>query len=118
MQVQVQVKGLPGAARLRRYATERLTAALARVAHAVHDASMRLDDINGPDRGGVDKLCRVVLRLRDNSVLVVEELGADIGRVIDRVTDRLHENVAQHLARLAKFDRATPRGHALPAGTG
>lgn len=115
MQVQVQVKGLPGAARLRRYATERLTAALARVAHAVHDASMRLDDINGPDRGGVDKLCRVVLKLSDKSVLVVEELGSDIGRVIDRVADRLQQNVAQHLARLAKHERGSLRGSALPA---
>lgn len=115
MQVHVQVKGLPGAARLRRYATDRLTTALARVAHAVHDASMRLDDINGPERGGVDKLCRVVLRLSDQSVLVVEELGSDIGRVIDRVADRLQQNVAQHLARLAKYDRGTPRGNPLPA---
>lgn len=107
MQVHVQVKGLPGAARVRRYATDRLNMALARVAHVVHDASMRLDDINGPERGGVDKLCRVVLRLTDKSVLVVEELGSDIGRVINRVTDRLHENVSQHLARLAKYDRAS-----------
>lgn len=115
MQVQVQVKGLPGAARLRRYATERLTAALAGVAHAIHEASMRLNDINGPDRGGVDKLCRVVLKLSDKSILVVEELGSDVGRVIDRVADRLQQNVSQYLTRLAKHDHAALPGSPMPA---
>lgn len=115
MQIQVQVKGLPDAARLRRYSTERLRAVLARSVGMIHDVSMRLGDINGPDRGGVDKLCRVVLKFPDKSVLVIEELGSDIGRVIDRVAERLHENVSRHLARMVKHDRASISGDALPA---
>lgn len=67
---------------------------------------MRMHDINGPDRGGADKLCRVVLRLKDNSILVVEDLGANMMEVIDRVTDRLHHTVSKQLSRLVKIDRS------------
>lgn len=106
MHVQVQIKGLPESAKLRRFAARKLVGVLARFAHVVRGASMRLDDINGPQRGGVDKLCRVVLRLKDDSVLVVEELGADIGETINRVSERLHQNVARQLAHLVQVDRS------------
>jgi hypothetical protein len=105
MQMKIQIKGLPGAAKLRRLAAHKIDVALARYAHAVEEASVRLDDINGPDRGGVDKLCRVVLRMKDSSVLVIEELGTDIAQVIERVADRLHQSVARQLARIIGIDR-------------
>jgi hypothetical protein len=105
MQMKIQIKGLPRAAKLRRLAAHKIDVALARYAHAVEGASVRLDDINGPDRGGVDKLCRVVLRMKDSSVLVIEELGTDIAQVIERVADRLHQSVARQLARIIGIDR-------------
>lgn len=106
MHVQIQVKGLPESSKLRRLASHKLDAALARFAHVVRGASMQLDDINGPNRGGVDKLCRVVLRLRNDSVLVIEELGADIAEAINRAAERLQQNVARQLAHLVKKDRS------------
>jgi hypothetical protein len=115
MEIQVQVKGLPGASRLRAFAANKLSVALLRFSPAIQDVSMRMRDINGPDRGGADKLCRVVLRLEDNSVLVVEELGINMTEVIDRVTDRLQHTVAKQLSRLVKVDRAGIRQGSLPA---
>jgi len=53
----------------------------------------------------VDKLCRVVLTMSDSSVLVIEELGADIDQVIERVADRLHQSVARQLSRIVGIDR-------------
>jgi len=94
MQVQVQVKGLPGAARLRSFAVEKLNAAIAQFAYALQDVSMRMLDINGPDRGGMDKLCRVVLRFKDSSVVVIEDLGVNMMQVIERVTDRVQQNLS------------------------
>ena len=76
---------------------------------------MRLHDINGPERGGVDKLCRVVLRLKDNSVLVIEDLGVNMVEVIDRVADRLHHTVARQLSRLTRVERAGIRQSSLVA---
>jgi len=105
MEMKIQIKGLPRAAKLRQVAIYKLDAALARYAHVIDAASVRLDDINGPDRGGVDKLCRVVLRMKDSSVLVIEELGADIAQVIERVAERLRQSVARQLSRIVGIDR-------------
>lgn len=109
MQVQVRVKGLARASSLRTFATNKLKAALARFSPAVREVTVRLHDINGPNRGGVDQLCRVVLRLKDNSVLVIEDLGANMTEVVDRVTDRLHHTVSKRLSRLVKADRTGTR---------
>ncbi|MDP1651395.1 MAG: HPF/RaiA family ribosome-associated protein [Rhodocyclaceae bacterium] len=113
MQVQIQVKGLPGSSKLRRFALRKLNVALSRFSHVIQEATIRLADINGPDRGGVDKLCRVVLTMRNNSVLVIEDLGTDIAHTIDRVTDRLHQSVSRQLSRLVKIDRSGMRQSTL-----
>ncbi len=113
MQVQVKVNGLGSASRLRAFATNKLNLALSRFSHAVLDVVMRMQDINGPDRGGADKLCRVVLRFKNNSVVVVEELGANVVEVIDRVSDRLHHTVSKQLSHMAKVDRAGLRQNSL-----
>ena len=76
---------------------------------------MRMHDINGPERGGVDKLCRVVLRLKDNSVLVIEDLGVNMVEVIDRVADRLHHTVPRQLSRLVRVERTGIRQSSLLA---
>lgn len=117
MQVNIHVKGLPKAAKLRRLATDKLNLALARFAHAVQEASIHLADINGPDRGGVDKLCRVVLRMKSQSVVVIEGLGTDVAHAIDRVTERLQQSVTRDLNRDARIDRdgARPQTLALVA---
>lgn len=101
MEIQVQAKGLPRAARLRQYAGARLQAALARFAHLIAAVSVRMDDINGPERGGVDKLCRAVIRLKDNSVLVIEDLGSDMARVVDRVAERIQQTMMRQTGGLA-----------------
>ena len=113
MQVHVQVKGLTSASRLRVFAANKMNVALSRFSHAVQDVTMRMHDINGPDRGGVDKLCRVVLRFKNNSVVVVEDLGANMMEVIDRVSDRLHHTVSNQLSHMAKIDRAGMRQNSL-----
>lgn len=105
MHLQIQVRGLPQAARLRHYAALRLNEALARFRDLVEDARMSLSDINGPERDGVDKLCRIVLHLRGCSVLIIEELGADLAATIDRATERLRQGVSLQAAK---------RGQGLP----
>lgn len=116
MHIQIQVRGLPQSSKLRHYASHKLGLALARFSHGIQEASMRLTDINGPDRGGVDKLCRVVLRMKDSSIMVIEELGADIAAAIDRVADRVHQSVARQLSKNVKVDRAGVRQSAALAG--
>jgi len=105
MHVQVKVSGLTKAMQIRRFAVSKLEAALARFSHSIQEATVLLTDINGPDRGGVDKLCRVVLRFTDNSFMVIEELGSEVTQVIERVVDRLHQSVSRQMSRDARTDR-------------
>lgn len=97
MLIQVHVKGIARAAALRRFAMEKLQDALQRYENGVETLRFHLDDINGPDRGGIDKLGRLVIRLKDSSVLVIEELGSDTARVIDRVVERARRNLSQQV---------------------
>lgn len=105
MQIKVQVKGLPRAAKLRQFAAEKLNAELFPFAHAIQEANICLADINGPERGGVDKHCRVVLRMKNNSFVVIEEMGTDIAQSIHRASDRVHRSVTRQLPRSANADR-------------
>jgi len=73
----------------------------------VHAVSVRLGDINGP-RGGADKLCRIVVRLKNSSQVVIEELGDDIFQVIDKVADRVHQSVSRQVGRIKRNGRSGP----------
>ena len=46
-------------------------------------------DTNGPFLGGVDKACRIVVQIRDQDSIVVEDCDESVDVVIDRITDRL-----------------------------
>jgi len=116
MEVEVQTRGLSAAPFLRRHARQRMLAALERFRFSVQAVSVRLGDINGP-RGGADKLCRIVVRLKDSPRVVIEELGDDIFQVIDRVADRAHQNVARQLGRMKRSARGARRLFVLPTPT-
>lgn len=108
MLIQVHVKGIARAASLRRFAMDKLQDALQRYEDGVETLRFHLDDINGPDRGGLDKLGRLVIRLKDSSVLVIEELGSDTARVIDRVVERARRNLSQQVKSWAQVDLTSP----------
>ncbi len=99
MRVQIQVIGLPGSSKLRRFAAQKLDVGLSCFSDAIEAASVRLRDINGADRGGVDKLCRVAITFKGNSVVVIEELGSNIMLAIERAVDRLRQRVSRQLSR-------------------
>jgi putative sigma-54 modulation protein len=113
MRVRVHIEGLPGSSKLRRFAAHKFDIAVSRFAHAIQDATIRLKDINGVDRGGVDKLCRIVLTMKNNSVVVIEELRSDIAQAIECAADRLHQNVSRRLSRIVRIDRSGMRQNNL-----
>lgn len=113
MEVRVLMKGIPQAARLRRLVHHRVELALDAIADNVASATVRLSDINGPTRGGVDKLCRIVVTLRNHAVVVIEEVGADVTEVVYRLTRRLHQNIAKVAGQGKRLDRALIRQHCL-----
>lgn len=102
MEIQVKAKSLPRAAALRLYAVRKIAAALTGFAHAIDIVSVRLSDINGPERGGVDMLCRIVVRLKNQSALVVEDLSGDIDQAINRATERMEQMLGRQLPLLER----------------
>jgi putative sigma-54 modulation protein len=98
IQIHVQVISLPRAAALRRHASAQLKAALLLFPDIVESVSVQLSDITGPERGGVDKLCRTVIRFRHSALWLIEELGSDMHQVIDRAADRVHECVSRQVS--------------------
>lgn len=76
----------------------RLQFALARFSGRIQRAQVVLEDQNGP-RGGLDKSCRIVVRLREAGDVVVEVADVNWEIAVDRATTRVGHTVARRLAR-------------------
>jgi hypothetical protein len=50
--------------------------------------TVRLADLNGP-RGGVDKQCRIIVKLRPGEEVVVKDTASEVETAIDRCADRV-----------------------------
>jgi len=76
----------------------RLSFALARFGERVSNADVYLSDINGP-KGGIDKSCQIVVRLRGVGEVIAEVTDADWPVTVDRAAHRIGHNVARQLSR-------------------
>ena len=99
MNIDIQSLGFPITGALADHATRRLQFVLTRRSDRIQRVVVRLGDENGP-RGGVDKFCRIQVRLFNAPVAVIEEVGPELYAVIDRATDRVGRVVVKHLDRL------------------
>lgn len=81
----------------------RLCFALSRFADRIGRVTVRVADINGP-RGGVDKQCRIVVKLRPGGEVVIEDTASDLETAIDRGADRVQRAVVRALARTRATD--------------
>ena len=110
MNIDIQSLGFPITGALADHARRRLRFALTRRSDRIQRVVVRLGDENGP-RGGVDKFCRIQVRLFNAPVAVIEEVGPELYAVIDRATDRVGRVVVKHLDRL-RSGRRYGRGDA------
>lgn len=74
--------------------------ALGRFATKIEHVGVRLSDVNGP-RGGVDKECRVRIRLHGLRVVLVTDVDAELRAAVDRACERAGRAVARRVDRLA-----------------
>jgi ribosomal subunit interface protein len=108
MRVDIRGHGFPVSAALRAHIERRLHFALGRFGGRVRQAMVRVSDLNGP-RGGVDKACRIAVRLPASPAVVVEDADGDLYVAIDRAADRIGRSVGRHLARDRSPDAGEPR---------
>jgi len=94
----------------------RLQFALARFSGHIQRAQVVLEDQNGP-RGGLDKSCRIVVRLREGGGVVAEVADVNWEVAVDRATTRVGHTVARRLARRRANRRiARPLSNVSPGG--
>lgn len=101
------------AADLRRHIERKLQFALARFSGHVAKVMVLLRDVNGP-RGGVDKSCRILAKVRGCGVVVADVVDTTWHAAVDRAADRIGRTVARGLERRRADDR-TSRGRPQPA---
>jgi putative sigma-54 modulation protein len=77
---------------------KRLEFALARFGGRIQRIQVALEDQNGP-RGGLDKNCRIVVRLKEGGDVVAEVADVNWEIAVDRATTRVGHTVARRIAR-------------------
>lgn len=88
MDTKIVIRGVDDTAELRNFADEKLAAGIERFHDHVLGATMRLEDVTGPEKHGVDKLCSIEVRLRKGEVRIKEE-GEEFHATIDVALDRM-----------------------------
>jgi len=83
MQLHIKGQNLFLAPAVIEWIERRLRFALSRFADRIDRVTVRLADLHGP-RGGVDKQCRIVVRLRPGGEVVIEDTATDLETAIDR----------------------------------
>jgi putative sigma-54 modulation protein len=88
---------------IRRHIERRVQTAVGRLSHRVRAVTIRLDDINGPERGGSDKACQIAITLasrRRRAPVVVEEVHADLYLAVSQAAERMSHAVRREVGRL------------------
>lgn len=94
----------------------RLQFALSRFSGRIQRVQVILEDQNGP-RGGLDKSCRIVVRLNEGGDVVAEVADVNWEIAVDRATTRVGHTVARRLARRRANRRiARPEAVVKPGG--
>ncbi|MFC5461757.1 HPF/RaiA family ribosome-associated protein [Massilia niabensis] len=87
---------------LRSYIEQRLVTALGWARHHMRKLAVSLSDINGP-RGGVDKRCKIQVRLAGGRDIIIDDIDADLYAAIDRAADRADRAVVKQVERTRHF---------------
>ncbi|NQU21253.1 MAG: HPF/RaiA family ribosome-associated protein [Candidatus Nealsonbacteria bacterium] len=85
---------------IREYIDRRLYFALGRFGTAIDNVSVRVGDTNGP-RGGVDKHCQIVVKLRASGShpIAVDDNDEDLYAAVARASSRAGRTVARAIER-------------------
>ena len=115
MQLDIRSQGLDIGQDLRGHIERRLRFVLSRFGDRIGRVTVYLADLNGP-RGGIDKRCRIVVRLLRSGQVFVEDTDSDLEAVVDRAADRVAQSVRRQLERRREWRGRWQHGEGLSAG--
>ncbi|HEX9171762.1 MAG TPA: HPF/RaiA family ribosome-associated protein [Telluria sp.] len=102
MRIVIQADGFVLTEALRAYAEQRVATALGWAGRRMRKLAVSLSDINGP-RGGIDKRCKIQLRLDGGQEVVIEDTEADLYVAIDRAAERADRALVRRVERMREF---------------
>ena len=114
MRTDIRGYHLPISDALRIHIERPLHFALSRFGARILHVAVRLEDVNGP-RGGVDKLCRIVVALSGAGHVQVEVLDSESIRAVDRAADRIQGVVGREIDRQHNRTAFSGRSERIPA---
>ena len=96
MELSIRTRDVELTDALREQITRRVEFAFDTFEDYIEDAFVYLMDLNGP-KGGVDKLCQIIVRARGLGELPVRETGTTLQAAINRATRRLKYRLSEAL---------------------
>lgn len=106
---ELHANGIEVDSELKEHADRRLSFALSRFGSRILKTTVYLTDNNGP-KGGVDKNCLIVVRLRGLGEVVAEVVDTDWIVAVDRATTRIGHNVGRAFERRRDFAHESMSG--------
>lgn len=83
---------------------------------AVNNIDIKIEDINGPNKSGIDKRCHLKVRGNNNLVIDIDDIDTDIDYAIDNSFYHLNQALekyscikSQHLKNIASTANYTNR---------
>lgn len=98
MQMDIHAQPFKLTAALEQHVAQRVEHAIGMASTSVRGVMVRLVDVNG-ERGGVDKLCRIVVWLRRGGSVIVEAIDRDLYAAIDAASVKLRVALGRRLNR-------------------
>lgn len=114
MRVEVRGRGIELSEPLRAHVERRMEFALDRFRERVEAVHASLRDLNGGERGGIDKECRIVVVLQSGSV-AAQARRADLHQAIGVATIAAGRALAREVARRRTRSRQPPRARLVPS---
>lgn len=116
MRIIIQANGFVLTEALRSYTEQRLVVALGWAVQHMRKIAISLSDINGP-RGGIDKRCKIQVKLGKGKSVIIEDTEADLYVAIDRAVARADRAVVRCVERKRDFTPASPMNTTATAST-
>lgn len=107
MKISIVDRQSPQAANARDFVERRLMFALSRFSDKIDRIDVVISDDNGP-RGGVDKTCSVLVKLRRLAAIRVSNTDADVESSVARAVERAGRAVTRAVERSQHIDRRRP----------
>lgn len=108
MRIQVRIDQVTASEAVRAHVERAIQSRLRRFSPRIRYATIQIVDINGP-RGGVDKTCRIDIRLVPTGSVRIVDTDADMFAAVDRAVDRAERTVSRAIERVRDSERDPPR---------